>query len=108
MTNKDYKPSKPRQYLVVAAIKNKLPFWHYKLLAEWLDCYQYVLPSDRELKVLPILEIRTPVDCLELHNLTNIILNTMSVDEQVVFSHFIGKSYVSRIPKIYPSYEELL
>jgi len=42
--------SKLRVALAWVAIRDTLPFTDYKLLAEWLDCYQYVLPDNREIE----------------------------------------------------------
>lgn len=35
--------------LTITTIKHRRSFSDHRLLAEWLDCYQYVMPADRKL-----------------------------------------------------------
>lgn len=39
-----------KEAVAVAAIRGKLCSSEYKLLAEWLDCYDYVIPAERKLE----------------------------------------------------------
>ena len=90
-------PSIQRQYLMIVAIKQGIPIWHYRMLAEWLGCYSYVLPLERKLKILPHHVIRSPLCARRLSLLLDIIETTMLPEEQVVFSSFIGKNHCERI-----------
>lgn len=36
--------------LTVLSYKQSLTFSSYRTLAEWLDCYAYILPADQELR----------------------------------------------------------
>ena len=83
-----------RAHCVVAAIMHKLPHWHYKLLTEWLDCYQYVPPASRNLKCIPIVPIHRAIDVIKMHNLCDILETTMTPSEQVIFANYIGKGHV--------------
>ena len=90
-------PSIQRQYLIIAAINHGIPRWHYRLLAEWLGCYSYVVPLERKLKIVPHFTIRSPLCAMRLSMLLDLIETTMPPEEQVVFSSFIGKNYCERI-----------
>lgn len=92
-------PNVIRQHLTIAAITNKLSYSDYRVLAEWLECYQYVLPNDRVLKCIPIINITCSLDALKLWLLCDLIQSTMTGTEQIIFSSTIGigKDHVTRI-----------
>ena len=90
----ELKPYKMREYLLVATTKHQLPFETYKLLAEWLSCYQYIYPLNRSLKIKPKIDITKPRDCLIMFNLCDIYYTTMLDYELVVFANTTGKGVV--------------
>lgn len=85
-----------RQYCVVAAIKNNLSYDTYMTLAQWLDCYKYVLPNERKVNVIPKYNIKCSLDCYKLANLISVLECGMSATEQLIFLNFIGKGYVTK------------
>jgi hypothetical protein len=87
-------PAKVRNQLLVAVTKHKLTFATYKLLAEWLDCYQYVLPNNRVLRIKPVLAIKAPIDCIKMFNLCDIYYSTLLAHEQLLFASTSGKGIV--------------
>ena len=86
-----------RANLICAVTKYRLPFWHYKILADWLGCYQYVLPADRKLRIVPKLSIKEPLDALHMYQLCDLYSTTLTPQEQVILAMTIGKDYVCAI-----------
>ncbi len=67
-------------------IAGSVHFQDYKLLAEWLGCYNYVLPSERT--VLPALQIHLaatlPTRKL-IHTLWHVEAGLSSEDQQLLY-----------------------
>lgn len=72
--------------IVFVALKHNLSFNEYKLLAEWLDCYNYVLPADRALHTAFIRYMTprfyTSTDVFKLWMKANIIESTLTWHKQ--------------------------
>lgn len=83
-----------RYHLVTVATKFKMPFHDYKLLCEWLNCYQYVLPAQRVLRIYPSLPIRAPIDAIHIHALCDLYYCTLQGHEQVVYEKYFSKGLV--------------
>lgn len=86
-----------RAHLVVAATKHKLPYWHYKLLAEWLECYQYVLPNQRALRIIPDMRIKVREDAMHIWQLCDLYECTLLPYEQLLLAQNQGKGFVCAI-----------
>ena len=91
---KPLKPYQMREYVLATVTKHKLPYESYKLLAEWLTCYQYIYPTHRELRIKPVLKITKPLDCITLHRLCDIYYSSMLGYEQTLFATNTGKGLV--------------
>lgn len=100
--------SKLRVALAWVAIRDTLPFTDYKLLAEWLDCYEYILPAARQLSPfiagrltdnLKVLGIkRTSRDLFTAWLLADLIESTLTLKEQGRLHVWMNGSNYSRIP----------
>lgn len=74
--------------VVFVALKHNLTFNEYKLMAEWLDCYNYVLPlerglSDKFIHCLCYYPPRTPTDIYKTWMKSNIVYTTLTIAKQV-------------------------
>jgi hypothetical protein len=87
-------PATMRNWLVLATTKHKLAYHNYKLLAEWLDCYQYVLPNERVLRVTPKIKITCSLDALQVWQLCDLYNSTLKPYEQVLLASTYGKDYL--------------
>lgn len=78
-----------QEAVVVKSLECNLSFSEYKLLAEWLDAYNYVLPANRGLdpNYIALLSGDTPlINTLEVYKLwmkCNIIETTLTVAQQI-------------------------
>lgn len=86
-----------RAHLICATTKHRLPYWEYKLLAEWLDCYQYILPARRNLRITPRINIKCSMDALQLWQLCDLYVTTLAPEEQLILALTVGKNYVCAI-----------
>lgn len=74
--------------IVFVALKHNLSFNEYKLMAEWLDCYNYVLPVSRGLhdsfvtwwKDSDVFD--SPTDIYKLWMKSNLIYTTLMPHQQ--------------------------
>lgn len=73
--------------LGVIAIRYHLTLNDFKLLAEWLDCYNYVLPANRVLDTELIFHIasrtiRSPSDIFKLWLASDLLFSCFTLAEQ--------------------------
>lgn len=91
----DSQSTKLKYNLIACTTMYRLSFNDYRLLGEWLGCYDYVLPKDRVLKMYPIIPIKNAQDALAVYLLCDIYQSTMTATEQVVFAKFFSKGLVA-------------
>lgn len=56
---------------VLSCVRANKSFSEYKLLAEWLDCYQYILPANQHLDYKWI-HMLAGTDCSKINSTTDI------------------------------------
>lgn len=80
--------SQLRCNLVNISIKYQISFQDYRLLGEWLGCYQYVKPADRILlgdiahELLMHAQVQRAKDVMKVWLLCDLIESTLTLDEQ--------------------------
>jgi hypothetical protein len=76
----------------------QFPFFQkYKILTEWLDCYQYILPQDRELGPAITATINGPHNCYLLWQFIDLLYNCLTYAEQEYVWKLISESSISVI-----------
>lgn len=73
--------------IVFVALKYDLSFNEYKLLADWLECYNYVLPAERGLINSFVMSwqsevFETPTQIYKLWMKSNLIYTTLTPAKQ--------------------------
>lgn len=72
-----------RESLAILSYKNQLSLGNYRSLADWLDCYKYILPSDRVLNHSALsIPPRTQYDILHLYHFTVLLETCYTSSEQ--------------------------
>lgn len=79
-----------RQCLLVAITNHRLPYYQYKLLAEWLDCYEYILPDDRCLAIYPTRKPTCSRDVIRMWQVCD-TYESFTREEQLMFSSLQGR-----------------
>lgn len=74
--------------VVFVALKKNLSFNEYKLLADWLDCYNYVLPANRELSIVFVNTIigfypKSPTEIYKTWMKANLVNTTLTLVKQL-------------------------
>lgn len=72
------------------------PFYIFKLLTEWLDCYQYILPDDR--RIFPQV-ITTDCGLRYYVDFTDLLQCHLTYDEQVIVWKLIKESSTLATPQ---------
>ena len=78
-------------------IKYSLSYWEYKLLAEYLGCYTYILPRARSLVILPATKITCAQDVFKQWALSDIIQSSMSRQDQISFASHINYKHLAKL-----------
>jgi hypothetical protein len=88
--------------VIVTALKSNLTFGEYRLLSEWLDCYNYVLPNDRGLSTKFLNSVCqtyfiSPTDIYALWMKSNLIHTTLTVAKQVSILSWMAQKNLSHL-----------
>lgn len=83
-----------KSVILALAIKHKMTFSNVDLLYNWFDCFDYILPSERKLVLLPVVEVTCARDVLSMWLLCNIIESRWTVAEQITFANSKHKAGV--------------
>lgn len=91
----------PESELRIRIVAKQLPFHKTKLLCEWLNCFQYILPDERILIVRPRAwritdEPKRASDYFKLYLWLDSIETILNAQEQICLLKLIQESEISR------------